>query len=207
MARTKGTPGDNKLEWAIASRSLPGESECGDQAAVISSRTDSLIAVVDGLGHGSAAAQAATLAIQRLREHAAEPLPTLMRRCHDALQNTRGVAMALALIPASLGTLTWLGIGNIQGRVVRANDEERGVSMMLSAGIAGDRWPRLHPARVQIGRGDLLLLATDGLRDGFADSLDRSGSVDDIAHRLLDEYHRPQDDSLVLVARYLSGRQ
>lgn len=207
MARTKAGPGGKRLEWAIASRSLAGESECGDQAAVIPSRTDSLIAVVDGLGHGSPAAQAASLAIERLREHPAEPLPSLMRRCHDALQNTRGVAMALALIPGSLGMLTWLGIGNVQGRVVPVDDKERGASMMLSAGIAGARWPQLHPARVKIRRGDLLLLATDGLREGFADSLDRSGSVDDIAHRVLDEYHRPEDDSLVLVARYLSGRQ
>jgi hypothetical protein len=75
--------------------------------------------------------------------------------------------------------------------------------MMLRPGVAGDRLPSLRPATLKIHRGDLLLLATDGLREGFADAFDPRGSVQDIADRLLSEYHRPQDDGLLLVARYL----
>lgn len=77
--------------------------------------------------------------------------------------------------------------------------------MMLRPGIAGDRLPSLRPATLRIRRGDLLLLATDGLREGFADALDPRGSVQDIADRIISEYHRPQDDGLLLVARYLDN--
>jgi phosphoserine phosphatase RsbX len=193
------------LEWAVASRPVPGESDCGDKAIVISSPTGSLIGAVDGVGHGSEAALAAELAIDRLREHAGDSLPSLITECHHALQNTRGVAMGLALLGESPGKMTWVGIGNVQGRLVRFDDKQRTASMMLAAGIAGHHLPRLHPATLKIRRGDLLLLATDGVREGFADSLDPTGSVHDIAQRILNEYHRPEDDGLLLVARYLDS--
>lgn len=198
-------PEKKELEWAVASRLVPGETVCGDSSAVISSRTRSLIAVVDGVGHGGAAAHAAELAINMLREHATESLPSLIARCHAALQDTRGVAMGLASIGGSRSTLTWVGVGNVQGRLVPRDDTERAGSMMLTAGVAGHQLPRLRPATLNIRRGDLLLLATDGLREEFADSLDPNGSVQDIADRILSEFHRPQDDGLLLVARYLDG--
>jgi negative regulator of sigma-B (phosphoserine phosphatase) len=199
------SPERKVLEWAMASRLVPGETDCGDKAIVLSSHTRSLIAVVDGVGHGSAAAHAAELALERLQEDPAGPLSSLIRRCHDALRGTRGVAMGLASVGGSNGAMTWLGVGNVQGRLVSPNDGESGASMMLRPGIAGDRLPSLDPATLKIQRGDLLLLATDGLREGFADGLDPRGTVQDIADRILNEYHRPQDDALLLVARYLDN--
>jgi negative regulator of sigma-B (phosphoserine phosphatase) len=198
-------PARKVLEWAVASRLVPGEIVCGDKAVVVSSPTRSLIAVVDGVGHGSAAAYAAELAIELLRDHATESLPALITRCHGALQDTRGVAMGLASIGEHRSALTWAGVGNVQGRLVPHDDTDRGGSMMLTAGVAGHRLPPLRSATLKIRRGDLLLLATDGLREGFADSFDPSGSVQDIADRILNQYHRPQDDGLLLVARYLDG--
>lgn len=189
----------------MASISAPGESECGDKAIVISSKRQTLMAVVDGLGHGPRAALAAGLAIDQIQKHAAESLPSLIERCHKRLGDTRGVAMGLASLATPDGTLTWVGIGNVQGRVVPKNGGQHGASMMLSAGIVGHLLPPLRPTRLDLGRGDLLLLATDGLREGFADSLDPGGSVRDIANRLLGRSHRAQDDGLLLVARYLDG--
>jgi phosphoserine phosphatase RsbX len=200
------SPERKALEWAMASRLVPGETDCGDKALVISSDTHSLIAVVDGVGHGTAAARAAELALERLQDDPAAPLSTLIRRCHDALRDTRGVAIGLASVEGSDGALTWVGVGSVQGRLVPRNHQESGASMMLRPGVAGDRLPSLRPATLKIQRGDLLLLATDGLREGFADALDPRGSVQDIADRLLSEYHRPQDDGLLLVARYLDDR-
>jgi phosphoserine phosphatase RsbX len=200
--------GARALEWAIASRPLPGESECGDKATVIYGETGSLFAVVDGLGHGPDAAIAARAAIDGLSEHAGEPLPSLIERCHEALRHTRGAAIGLASLGGSQGTMSWVGIGTVQGRVVRGDDKAAaGASMMLTPGIAGHQIPKLRPARLKLRRGDLLLLATDGLREGFADSLDPTGSVHDIAHRTLEQYHRPQDDSLLLVVRLLVDRR
>jgi phosphoserine phosphatase RsbX len=195
----------NRLDWAIASMPADGESECGDKGIVISSHLHSLIAVVDGVGHGPQAALAASEAIDEIRNHATESLPSLIKLCHKRLQNTRGVAIGLASLRESDGIVTWVGIGNVQGRVVREGHEP-GASMMLSAGIAGHQLPKLRPTRLRLGRGDLLLMATDGLREGFADSFDSTGSVRDIADRILEDSHRSQDDSLLLVVRYLDNR-
>jgi hypothetical protein len=205
VSASEASPERKVLEWATAWRLVPGETDCGDKAIVIFSPTRSLIAVVDGVGHGSAAAYAADLAIERLRKDPAGSLSTLIRQCHDALRHTRGVAMGLASLGGSHGAMTWVGVGNVQGRIVPGNKREGGASMMLRPGIAGDRLPPLRPATLKIRRGDLLLLATDGLREGFADALDPRGSVQDIADRILGEYHRPHDDGLLLVARYLDN--
>ena len=197
------SPERKVLEWAMSSRLVPGETDCGDKALVISSESRSLIAVVDGVGHGTAAAHAADLALERLQDDPAAPLSALIRRCHDALRGTRGVAIGLAAIRGSHGALTWTGVGSVQGRLVPRDHQESGATMMLRPGVVGDHLPSLRPATLKMQRGDLLLLATDGLREGFADALDPRGSVQDIADRLLSQYHRPQDDGLLLVARYL----
>jgi phosphoserine phosphatase RsbX len=205
VSASEASPERKVLEWATASRLVPGETDCGDKAIVISSQTRRLLAVVDGVGHGSAAAYAAELAIERLQEDPGGSLPALIRRCHDALQDTRGVAIGLASLGGSHGGMTWVGVGNVQGRLVPRDKRESGASMMLRPGIAGDRLTSLRTATLKIRRGDLLLLATDGLREGFADALDPRGSVQDIADRILSAYHRPHDDALLLVARYLDN--
>jgi hypothetical protein len=51
--------------------------------------------------------------------------------------------------------------------------------------------------------GDLVILATDGVRDGFGDSLDVSGSAQAITDRILGDHWRPTDDALVVALRFL----
>ena len=40
-----------------------------------------------------------------------------MKRCHVALRGTRGAAISIAFISTSEGGMTWLGVGNVEGRV------------------------------------------------------------------------------------------
>lgn len=101
--------------------------------------------------------------------------------------------------------MTWLGVGNVEGRLVRRSEE--GVihreSMLLHAGIVGYRLPPLRPVSVAVHPGDVLILATDGIRGDFADPADLTRSPRDIAERILEEDGRGADDALVVVARYL----
>ena len=63
----------------------------------------------------------------------------------------------------------------------------------------------MRPASVRLGRGDLLLFATDGIDPAFADSLPAAGPCRAIADGVLERHARPSDDALVLVVRYLGS--
>lgn len=193
-----------QLDWGIAAQTLEGESVSGDTAVVVPANGTTLIAVIDGLGHGPEAASAASIAAQALRERAGDSLIRLVEHTHEALKRTRGVAMSLASFPADHDSMTWLGVGNVEGRLVHR--QVRGHSMMLAGGVAGLELPRLREATQSISKGSILILATDGVRSDFADSFDWSGSPQEIADNILQKHYRGTDDALVLVARYLGDK-
>ena len=164
-----------------------------------------LVAAVDGLGHGREAARAAAPAIETVRAFADEPLVSLAERCHESLRAGRGAALTLARFCARDETLAWVGIGNVEGRLVRNNGLGNiSVDALMSApGIAGDRLPRLEEVRLPVQRGDVVLLATDGVDAAFADSLQPYGTAEELATRILNEHSKARDDALVVAARYI----
>lgn len=173
----------------------------------VRSNKGALVAVVDGLGHGASAAAAAKIAIDTLERNADESLINLVRICHERLKKTRGVVMSIARFDYEEGTLTWVGVGNVEG-VLLHRDAYGNVSqelLPLRGGVIGDQLPPLLASIVPVTRGDVLILATDGIRAGFADEL-KAGSVQATADAVLARFARGTDDALVLVARY-SGPQ
>jgi hypothetical protein len=53
-----------------------------------------------------------------------------------------------------------------------------------------------------VREGDTLVLATDGVRGGFADEIQAFGEPRELATSILKRYAKGTDDALVLVARY-----
>lgn len=189
------------LDWAVAGEPLAGEDRSGDQHLVVPLPAGALLAVIDGLGHGPEAFEAASVAVAALAEHPQAPLRSLVERCHQALRRTRGVVMTVASIGRD-GRMEWLGVGNVEGLVVRAGRTIGHEGILLRGGVVGQALPILRPATVALRRGDVVVLATDGIRDGFAGSIDPAEDPRAIASRVLAEHARGGDDALVLVARY-----
>ena len=81
------------IELGVASSALHGRS--GDRAVVARHGDRTLVAAIDGLGHGEAAAEAADAAASIL-ERDGGSLQGLLGRCHEALRGTRGAVMTLA---------------------------------------------------------------------------------------------------------------
>ena len=194
------------IEWAAKARPRPGENVCGDRMiAVDVEDTGALIGVLDGLGHGAEAAEAASCGVDVLRAARAEPLDVLVQRCHRALSGTRGVAMTLARIDFRTDTLSWAGIGNVAADLVAkhpAGVEVRS-SARLAGGIVGYRIPEaLTPQQVPIRPGDLLVIASDGIVEDHLDSIDFSASSLVIAEQILHRHAKDNDDALVLAARH-----
>lgn len=192
------------IEVGAAFRPLPGETECGDQYLVRQLAHGHLLAVADGVGHGEPAAAAAKLALDQLRQETSASPIAWMRRCHERLHGTRGTVLSLAFFDPHEMTLTWLGVGNVQG-ILHHADEQLTPSpefLLLRPGVVGLHLPRLQAAIVPVSPGDSLIFATDGLREAFNDRLERGPSAGAVAERILNARWRGTDDALVLVARF-----
>ncbi|MFD4461815.1 SpoIIE family protein phosphatase [Nocardia sp. NPDC058480] len=192
------------MEWSTAGRALPGQDVSGDRALVLDTGAGVLFAVLDGLGHGAPAAEAADRATHILTENCGEPLDVLMVLCHRAMVETRGAAVSLALIEPG-ETLQWLGVGNVDSRLLTLGPAgaELRATMLLTGGIVGYRLPsHLQPQTLPIRPGDLLLMATDGIVAVGPESLDLAKPATAIAGDLLARDAKDTDDALVLAARF-----
>jgi phosphoserine phosphatase RsbX len=196
------------VEWAVATRCRRGETTSGDLAVVTLLSEGVLVAGIDGLGHGDEAARAARKAAEVLRESPGRDLVLLVERCHAALKGTRGAAISLAFVSPSDSGVTWLGVGNVEGRVLSGDPSAtrpKG-SLPLENGVPGHELPPVRAATLELRTGDVLVLATDGVEAVFADSLDVSGSTQAISERILADHWKPTDDALVVAVRYLGAR-
>jgi hypothetical protein len=196
------------VEWGVVSRSRRGERMSGDLAVVTPRREGTLVAGIDGLGHGSEAALAARLAGDVVLQSATGDLIRLVHRCHDALAGTRGAAISLAFVSWATSELTWLGVGNVEGRLLSGDPSATRprASLALERGVPGHELPTLHTATVGVRPGDVLVFATDGIEADFADRPDISGSPQAISERILGAYWKRADDALVVTLRYLGVR-
>lgn len=197
------------VDWAVASRPMRGEAVCGDVATVHVGPSRCVLAVIDGLGHGPEAARAAALAAQVVDRHRSERPDALLSLSHHSLRSSRGAAATVAVIERADGTLDWLGVGNVDGVVVRAADgaRPRTHGVFLRGGVLGERMPTLHrPEPMRLENGDCIVIATDGVRGDLAAAARSDLHVDVLAERILDEHAIPEDDALVFVARYRPTR-
>jgi negative regulator of sigma-B (phosphoserine phosphatase) len=196
------------IEWGVAARAIADQQESGDFHLVNVRGSDALVAVGDGLGHGAGAAAAAQAALHALAECNGESTIAVMQRTHDQLRSTRGVVMSLALFRGTDNTMTWLGVGNVEGYLLRrdAHVIPGHEYLLLRPGVVGDSLPPLCASVLQIAFGDTLIFATDGIRPEFAGNVNSEGSPQQIADRILAQYGRGRDDALVLVARYVNGK-
>jgi phosphoserine phosphatase RsbX len=197
--------GATLLEFAVASRSL--DSVSGDASLVREEGGRVLVAVADGLGHGAEAARAAGLTMDLLADAAIGSPARLIADCHRALGGTRGVVLTVAVIDAQDDTMTWLAVGNVEGRSLRYHADGMPVlhSLLLTGGIVGHRLPPLRPATIGLRGGDVIALATDGIDGSFERELLPDLTPRQAATRVLSRCHKHIDDALVLVGRWLGG--
>jgi phosphoserine phosphatase RsbX len=193
------------IEWAVAGRPLAGERVSGDAHVVQPFPNGVLVAVIDALGHGDQAAATSELASTILRAHAGESVPTLIALCHDGLRAARGAVMSVASINGRNNTVTWAGVGNVEGVLLRANSVMRSVreSLLVRNGVVGFQMPSVRPTVLPLEVNDVLAFATDGIGPGFLETHPAHHPPQRIADDILTRYAKPADDALVLVARYV----
>jgi hypothetical protein len=103
------------------------------------------------------------------------------------------------------GIMAWLGVGNVEGVLLRAAGAASPPrkTLLLREGVVSYQLPPLRTSSLPIMSGDTLVLATDGIRSDFAQGLAWNGSPQQIANGILAQYSRGTDHALALVVRYL----
>lgn len=189
------------IDWGVAQAAKAGQTHSGDHYLVDPFGRGVLIAAADGLGHGDDAHTASEAAIGVLRGQGHVPLPLLIQGCHESLKQTRGVALTLAVYHSEDRKLLWGGVGNVEAVLLRA---QGGMDrLVLRPGVVGyQRLPTLYVAALRTQPGDVLVLATDGVRGAFRETIDLRQPPQALADALLRAHRVETDDALALVVRF-----
>jgi anti-sigma regulatory factor (Ser/Thr protein kinase) len=199
-------PGDSHaqhlpIQVGVISEPIRGEEYCGDGWGVQLFVEDALLMVVDGLGHGILAAEAAREAERIVAERGRESLTDLIQDAHSALKKTRGAAFAVARISPSKRLLTYAGVGNIGSSIVGPGSS-RGLAS--HNGTLGQQMERVQEFTFPWDSDRVLVMHSDGLAtrwdlERYPGIWNRHASV--IAAVLHRDFNRGRDDVTVLVAK------
>lgn len=187
--------------WGAVSVAKPGEEACGDAWRVKHHGEDLSVLVVDGLGHGPLAADAARAATIAYDSGSGRADTDTVGRLHRALRPTRGAAASILSLPGDSNEVAFIGVGNVLGVVTSARETRRMVSFNGTLGHA------LKSVRsfVYPTSGDTLaVLASDGL--GTHWSLDAYPGLSErhptlVAAVLYRDFDRLRDDVTVVVVK------
>jgi serine phosphatase RsbU (regulator of sigma subunit) len=197
-----------RVDWAVGATPYPGERVLGDAYIVHEFPGGTLLAVVDGVGHGPHASAVAGIAVSVLAANAASPVASLIARCHERLRGTRGATMTVASFNLERSELSWAGVGDVAATLLRieASGRCREINLLVRGGLLGTVLPTLQIQITPIQDGDVVILATDGIGPGFQAGFRPGAEPREIARRIIESYGRHNDDSLVLVGRFFGAR-
>ncbi len=191
----------SSFSLGVVSVAMRGETMCGDGWGMRASTDHSFFMVVDGLGHGMFASDAAREAERVLRNSNSNSAADILGDCHGALRKTRGAAGAIAQISQDKGLLTYAGIGNIAATLI---DGEKRRGIASHNGTLGHQLHKIQEFTLPWNKDSVLIMHSDGLSakwdfSQYPGLLSKRPSV--IAAVLYRDFQRERDDATVMVAR------
>ena len=203
----RAAPRRHLLDVGAVCLPIDGETACGDGWAVVQDADRAVILIVDGLGHGPNAADAADAAIAGFHAASGGAPAEIVAKLHSALRSTRGAALAVAEITASVegANIRYCGVGNTVALLLGPVDAPRSLPSMN--GTAGLVVRSMQEVSLPWRRGGTLVLHTDGITtrwraDAYRGVLAHDPSV--LAAVLQRDHARGRDDATVLAFRLRS---
>jgi anti-sigma regulatory factor (Ser/Thr protein kinase) len=194
----------HKEDANVSAVCLPvkGERVSGDAWSHRRGKGTETFMVVDGLGHGAGAAEAAYEALALFAARPEARPAELLQEMHDALKKTRGAAVAIAEADRYHGKLALAGVGNISAAILSPNMKPR--ALVSHNGTVGHVVSRVQEFTVPWASGDLLVMHSDGISSHW-DLASLPGLFSKppamIAAVIYAQATRGRDDATVLVAR------
>ncbi len=122
-----------------------------------------MVALIDGLGAGPDAHEAAERARECIAASPGASLTELLKKCHRELRGTRGAVMMLMRVDHDEGRVTFAGVGNIGVRVF----SDTPIKPLSRNGIVGYRMPGVREFTYPYSEGDVFILHSDGISSHF----------------------------------------
>jgi len=194
------------LDFGAASRPISHGEPNGDSFTITQWDDKALVGVIDGLGHGVDAHEAALAAKQYVERHYDASMATLFEGTERACRGTRGVVMALARFDWKEESITYGSVGNIRHKTHGPAD----LSVVQRRGVLGSNGPEPVVKTTPWDTGATLIMFSDGLTSHWSwsdhdDLLAEPASV--IASGLLDRLGKDHDDATVLVVAERTDRE
>lgn len=101
---------------AVCWRCADGETACGDAFAAVDGPTGLVLAVIDGLGHGTGAAAAAAAVRKALSASGHPTLPAALQTADAVARGSRGAVAGVLWIQPHRAQ--WAGVGNVTMRAL-----------------------------------------------------------------------------------------
>jgi hypothetical protein len=176
---------------------LDGEIECGDAWSLRQDSQGLALFVVDGLGHGTFAAEAARVAIDAFHVNPFVPPQETMVRANGLMSKTRGGAAACARLVGD--KVSYAGVGNISGTLISVGKSQ---GLVSQNGTLGLHQRRTQQFEYQREPGALLIMHSDGVSARWdlrnrPDLLVRHPAI--IAGTIYRDHGRKSDDATVVV--------
>jgi anti-sigma regulatory factor (Ser/Thr protein kinase) len=189
------------MDVGVISEPIAGEDECGDGWGMRPLHDGTILMVVDGLGHGILAAEAAREAELVLANSKDESVLAILENVHHALKKTRGAAAAIARIEKQSRLLRFAGVGNVSASLV-APGFSRG--LVSHNGTLGQNMQRVQEFTLPWNQDSVLVMHSDGLAsrwdlENYPGIWSKDPSM--IAALLHRDFSRGRDDVTVLVAK------
>jgi serine phosphatase RsbU (regulator of sigma subunit) len=186
------------MKFCVKKKPLSGNKKCGDLSFIKEFDGKIMVAVIDGLGHGERAEDAAVKAVEYLENNYRLNLSEIFHGCNEFLKETVGAAMGIALINCDNCQITFSGVGNIGARVV----SDRSFSLTSVFGIVGERIRKVREEKSEFSYGDMIIMYSDGISekfDVFSYNENVRSDTQRLAEAISNEFCRSHDDSIIVV--------
>ena len=190
------------FETGGVSVAVEHEKLCGDGWDVLETEGVLRAMVVDGLGHGPFAEQAACEAMVVFRSQPRTGVASTLSLIDKALTKTRGAAGAIVELSPRKREVTAAGVGNVSMHLLY-DGQSKGFG--CDNGTLGAGVKRINEFRHPWVQGSILVMHSDGIRghwglDSYPGVVRRHPGV--VAGLLYRDFQRGGDDATVIVVRH-----
>lgn len=181
---------------------LRGEPVSGDAWCVRRDAKGFTVILVDGLGHGPAAHDAAHLALNAFIDTAGETLEGIVDAVHRAGRGGRGAAIGVLRLDRDADGADFAGVGNVESCLANQDGRKR---MVSEPGIAGVNMKRVRVMTYEYAGYVAAILNSDGVSgnwtlDAYPGLLEHHPTL--VAAVIYRDFRRDRDDASVVVARW-----
>ena len=188
--------------YATRNRAFWTESLSGDKTVVINRDDLTLLAVIDGTGHGTEAHIASFAMADYLYGSRDWSNPSsLIEELHTSLAPTVGAAVGIAIIDHKQQNVTFSGVGNIAGYILGHQD----ISFVSQNGSVGVTVRRTNNETYPLVAGSIVLLHSDGIQSRFFTRYDhefKKQSADEFMDYIFSNFGKEHDDASCIIYRY-----